>query len=182
MKSENSQRFPLRSAPEVADRFPYRDLSLYTLNSNETKEQPPPVEQQQQQMSRKEMLAVRSITLASDYRRGSIAQQSLEHLRASGREIDLNYVPWFRPVWNKVQRFWTVVDICKYLSFLTMVGAKRWVVKYEKWMFILERKKNRLKSSSHERKKKVSQWNSSGFHVMSFSRELLRLLRVTTRR
>lgn len=94
-ENENSQKFPLRITPEVTDKFPFRDLRLYTENFDVA-----------QEMSRKrsEEVAVKNLS-RSEYRRGSTAQRSLERLRASGRKIDLNYVPWFRPVWNKVQRF-----------------------------------------------------------------------------
>lgn len=80
MESSSSRSFPIRSQPEVIDKFPFHDLRFYTMTSSE-------------------------IDNESSSKIGYTAKKSLEYLNNTGRNIDLNYVPWFRPVWDRVKQF-----------------------------------------------------------------------------
>jgi hypothetical protein len=75
-----SNLFPIRSQPKVIDKFPFKDLKYYTMTEREIEDE-------------------------KNQKIGFTARKSLKYLSSTGRDIDLNYVPWFRPLTNKVRQF-----------------------------------------------------------------------------
>lgn len=80
MSSLQSHCFPIRNQPEVKDKFPFQDLKYYTMTEREIEDE-------------------------KNRKIGFTARKSLKYLSSTGRDIDLNYVPWFRPASNKVRQF-----------------------------------------------------------------------------
>lgn len=71
-ESEKVPRFPLRKAPEVEGKFPFRDVRYYNnYDDNEVKSK------------------------VKVPRLGYLADLSIEYLKATGRKPELRNVPWF---------------------------------------------------------------------------------------
>lgn len=80
--SKVSARFPLRTAPESTEKFPFRNLKYYVNpeDEDEVKEKP------------------EIPTL------GYMAQKSIDFLESTGRKPNLQNVPWFREAGNNGKR------------------------------------------------------------------------------
>lgn len=76
-KTKTSVQFPLRRAPEIPGKFPFRDMKYYL--------DPVPGE---------ELEAGQAKVALKKPRFGYVAQRSIQFLEASGRKPDLENVMW----------------------------------------------------------------------------------------
>lgn len=76
-------KFPSRKVPEVSDKFPFRDLKYYTNPEDQD---------------------VKTVSVNKTPKMGYVAQLSINHLESTGRNINLQNVPWFRTSRNNGKR------------------------------------------------------------------------------